>query len=351
MRDLLPKNMVSSVTAKEEDASKAKGELKVNRQRFSAQGYDISLLDDLKDRSDGEIMQGIETFRDAIKQLTSAQTVIRSLEGYGYSDEIAAIMGRIRDPSKANDVLKEAEELKERAFSEHNLKNVKKEQKPNEEVAPAPEQPSASEESSEPSMADIDFNADELDGLLDDLDGAFGEGPPGEDTPKEPTPPTGEGAADTTIIEKITGWADEGYSVEHLMAVVQEDQEKAVQDIATFEMGLTMLPELKERLDKVDRSGREDKAREIEEMLASPHRFEEISAALDEMESSTGEVKGEAPKEEEGDEDAPDLLEGAKEAYRQGDLETALARFQKVLENDPSNAKAKFMIRRISQKM
>ncbi len=352
MRDLLPKNMVSSVTAKEEDASKAKEELKVSRQRFSAQGYDVSLLEDLKDRSDDEIVQGIETFRDAIKQLTSAQTVIMSLEGYGYTDEIAAIKERIRDPLQADEVMKEAEELKERAFSEHNLKNVKKEQKPNEEVAPPLEQPSTSEEpagpeeEAEPSLDNVDFNADELDGLLDDLDGAFGEGPPGEDAPKEPTPSTEEGTVDTTILEKITGWADEGYSVEHLMAVVQEDPEKAAQDMATFEMGLTMLPELRERFDKVDRSGKEERARDIEEMLSSPHRFEEISAALDEMGPSTGEV--EASKEEE---DAPDLLEGAKEAYRQADLETALARFQEVLENDPSNAKAKFMIRRISQKL
>ncbi len=344
IRDLLPKNMEASLTTEGEDARKAREELKVNRQRFSAQGYDVSLLDDLKDRSDDEIIKGIETFRDAIKQLTSAQTVIMSLEGYGYADEIAVIRGRIRDPSKAVEVLKGAEELKKRAFSEHNLKNIKKEAEvgrpEKDDTAVPPEEPAGPEE--EPSPGDLDFNADELDGLLDDLDGAFA-----EDIPVEEPVPSREEAVDSTIIGKITKWSEEGYSVDHLMAVVQEDQEKAAVDIAAFEMGLSVLPGLRERFDKLDRTGKEDRAREIEDMFLSPHRFEEISRGIDEIESKGGEVK-EEPAAAEGD---ADLVEKAKEAYRKGDLETALARFQEVLEQDPSNAKAKFMIRRISQKM
>ena len=62
------------------------------------------------------------------------------------------------------------------------------------------------------------------------------------------------------------------------------------------------------------------------------------------------------PEESDGAEveeidDAEKLAELEKEAYRKGDLEVALARFQEVLDSDPSNAKAKFMIRRISQKL
>ncbi len=338
IRDLLPKKMVTSVTAKGEDVSKAGEELKISRQRFFAQGYDVSTLDGLKDKSDAQIMKGIDAFRDAIKQLTSAQTVIRSLEGYGYADEIDAIKKRIRDPSQADKVLKEVGELKERAFSEHNLKNVKKEPKVKEgsrdDTAIPPVEPAVPEEEAEP--GDVDFNADELDGLLDDLDGAFS-----EDIPQVEAPAEADGS---TIIEKITKWSEEGYSVDHLMAVVQEDQEKAAVDIAAFEMGLSVLPGLRERFDKLDRAGKEESAREIEEMFQSPHRFEEISRGIDKLEST-----GEGAKEEPAGD--VNLIDAAKEAYRKGDLETALARFQEVLERDPSNAKAKFMIRRISQKM
>ena len=170
IRDLLPKKMVSSVNTEKEDITKANEELKVSRQRFSAQGYDVSKLDDLKGQRDDQIMKGIDDFRDAIKQLTSAQTVIRSLEGYGYADEIDAIKERIRDPSQADGVLKEAEELKERAFSEHNLKNVKKEPRveegPKDDTPIPPEEPAVPEEEAGPSLGGLDFNSDELDGLV-----------------------------------------------------------------------------------------------------------------------------------------------------------------------------------------
>ncbi len=340
IRDLLPKKMVSSVNTEKEDVTKASEELKVSRERFSAQGYDVSILDDLRGKRDDQILKGMDAYRDAIKQLTSAQTVIRSLEGYGYADEIDAIKERIRDPSEASLVLKEAEELKERAFSEHDLKNVKKEPKvevPEDDAAIPPEVPAEPQEEAGPSPDALDFNADELDGLLDDLDGAF----PGDlsaDGPVEEPPPQEEEAVGSVMIEKITKWSEEGYSVDHLMVAVQEDQEKAAADVALFEKGLSALSGLRERFDKLDRAGNEEKAGEIEEMFLSPHRFEEISSGIDKLESAGGE-------------EDMNLLDLAKEAYRKGDLEIALERFHEVLEQEPSNAKAKFMIRRISQKM
>ncbi|MCK5772301.1 MAG: hypothetical protein KAH57_00795 [Thermoplasmata archaeon] len=340
IRDLLPKKMVSSVNTEKEDVTKASEELKVSRERFSAQGYDVSILDDLKGQGDDQILKGMEAYRDAIKQLTSAQTVIRSIEGYGYVDEIAALMGRIRDPSQANEVVKEVEELKERAFSEHNLKNVKKEPRievPEDDTTIPPEVPVEPQEEEGALPDTLDFNADELDGLLDDLDGAFPGDLSADEPVEEPAAREGE-AVGSAMIEKITKWSEEGYSVDHLMAAAQGDQEKASADVAIFEKGLSALSGLRERFDKLDRARNEEQARQIEGMFLSPHRFEEISRGIDELESAGGE----------GD---LNLLDLAKEAYRKGDLEIALERFHEVLEQDPSNAKAKFMIRRISQKM
>ncbi|MDG6224973.1 MAG: hypothetical protein QCI82_05615 [Candidatus Thermoplasmatota archaeon] len=46
-----------------------------------------------------------------------------------------------------------------------------------------------------------------------------------------------------------------------------------------------------------------------------------------------------------------DLLEKAKEAYGEDDLKKAMSLFEEVLKKDPDNSKARFMIRRIGQKM
>ena len=46
-----------------------------------------------------------------------------------------------------------------------------------------------------------------------------------------------------------------------------------------------------------------------------------------------------------------DVLEKAKEAYGEGDLKKAMSFFEEVLKKDPDNSKARFMIRRIGQKI
>lgn len=70
----------------------------------------------------------------------------------------------------------------------------------------------------------------------------------------------------------------------------------------------------------------------------------------------------EPPQEEKGAEETDetpdisiipveDLLDRAKEAYGEGDLKRAMSLFEEILKKDPDNSKARFMIRRIGQKM
>jgi len=48
--------------------------------------------------------------------------------------------------------------------------------------------------------------------------------------------------------------------------------------------------------------------------------------------------------------DLDQLMEMAKDAYRNGDLERSLEYFQEILNRDPENSKARFMLRRLSSK-
>ena len=101
MQDLLNKNvgMVKREGPKD-DKNGSLEQLKLNISRYQAQGYDVSLLNKLEGKGPREIIKGIEDFRDAVKQLSGAQTTIRSLEGYGYTKEIEKINSMIKDPSQ-----------------------------------------------------------------------------------------------------------------------------------------------------------------------------------------------------------------------------------------------------------
>ena len=123
MKDLLPKKsgggMVQKLQKKETDLEALKDELKVNMDRFHAQGYNVGPLRELFDKNAKEIREGIENYVTNVKTLNIAHTHLKSIEGFGYRNEIDTIMESIKDPEKADEVLRESENLKNRALTEH----------------------------------------------------------------------------------------------------------------------------------------------------------------------------------------------------------------------------------------
>jgi thioredoxin-like negative regulator of GroEL len=62
----------------------------------------------------------------------------------------------------------------------------------------------------------------------------------------------------------------------------------------------------------------------------------------DELAELSAELSGYSPDE---------LMEKAKDAYKEGRMEEALTFFKELLKKDPDSSKARFMIRRISTKL
>ena len=109
---------------KKEDDESLHEELEITIERYRAQGFDVAPLKDLADEPIDKIRKGIDDYRNALKKLNSAMTVLKSLEGYGYTKEIEAIIENIKNPNMADKVFQDAEALKERAFAEHNIQVI-----------------------------------------------------------------------------------------------------------------------------------------------------------------------------------------------------------------------------------
>lgn len=422
MKDLLAKNFGMAEEESAEDRETALEELKINIQRFQAQGYDVEPLKELNETDASRIMKGIEHYRDNVKKLNSALTILRSLEGYGYSFEVEEITKDIKDPSKAEKVLRRVEELKERALSEHNVKISKKETpriKLSDSLKNQSERLKGSEhrEGEEPEGGmDIDQNAlDDMLSSLDDLSDAF-HIPPGTEV-------------DPELVDKISTWEREGLFVDNLKTLLEEDPDAVAKEVEEFERDLGDLLVQKDRFKSMDMTLFEEEARELIIKFQYPNMASEIRNDLDAIEkrikASAAEEEAEpapepepepvqevpepeaapgpepepepvsepqpepepeiepepesdtAPEAEPGSEPEPetevpeeehpaptgpkssaegkypgvsadDLMERAKEAYRNGNFDESMEIFNRIIEVDPDNSKAKFMLRRLS---
>jgi hypothetical protein len=404
MKDLLAKNIGLAKKEPSEEEVDPSQELKVNIERYQAQGFDISSLAELEGKDKDVVVKGIEDYRAAVKKLISAQTVIRSLEGYGYSEEIEDIMKGIKDPKMADNVLSMVEELRERALTEHNIKAEKTKGSPRKKLSEALK--AQSEKLNHQDVDEDDIDLDSLDGMLDDLND-IGDAFSLEVAEDEIDP----------ILKKIEMWEKEGYFVDRLKALMNEDRTKAIEEIRVFEQGIKEMTELKKRFTKMNLSDEfSEQVHEIKIKFQYPHMASEIRNELDaidkkieeelksalppeevpaeEEQPSEPEIPEEKPEEEipeeppqekveektteepaqveeEQIEQAPEeeilpeeapsepifpdlsldeLMDKAKEVYRDGDMELSLKCFEEIIKRDPENSKARFMIRRLSSK-
>lgn len=395
MKDLLAKNIGMTRKEPSKDKVTIEQELKINIERYQAQDFNVTLLKKLEGLDEEAIHKGVEEYREAIKKLNSAQTVVRSLEGYGYSDELESIMKIIKDPASAKQVLAQVEDLRERALSEHNVKVEKKE-------SPRVKLPKGLKEQSE-KLSQMeegdDINLDSLDGMLSDLND-IGDAFSLEMEEADP------------VLEKIEAWESEGFFVDNLKALINEDRTKAEKEMKVFEQGVKEMRKLKERFRKMDLSDEFSKQKEeIKIKFQYPHMTSEIKNELDAIDKKIDDdLKASMPQEEPPvEEEAPvepkipveetvqkelpeeqpepaieetpvkeappepvpvvpaeeeasskeaffpdlsldELMDKAKEVYRDGDLEQSLKCFHEILNRDPDNSKARFMIRRLSAK-
>lgn len=398
MRDLIAKNFgVETRDVTTPDRQKALEELELIISRYRTQGYDVSYLESLRELNISEISSGLDAFRISIKVLAGAQTQLRALEGYGYTKEIEAIMADIRDPLKAEEVLRRVEELRERALSEHNIKLEKKD--PAKVKLPESLKLASMKLKSDKSCPPIEeevLDTKCLDNLLDNLESLSNVFSVQDDM--------------DPLLLKIADWETRGYFVDRLKTAYSEGREIAEVEIARFEEDLKELELLKERYRSMDLSGLGKERQELEIRFQYPHLWFEIKNELDRLSANKGHVSekdqeavpapssAEAPpviekkveptpqpptietlpptagkttevpipetppippaevKEAQepvlDDGSTPDqLLDKAKEAYSQDRFSEALSLFKQVLVKDPENSKAKFMIKRISSKM
>lgn len=396
MKDLLAKNVdVAEKKEPEKDKKKAKEELDVNISRYKAQGYDVSLLNSLKKKDTEAILKGIEDYRDKVRILNSVQTMIRALEGYGYSKEIESINERLKNPKKARQLIQEAEELKYRAKTEHATEE-KEVSSPRRKLAESLKEKAQMFRGDEVKTEDLDIDDDKLDGMLDDLsdiESAFS-----------------LEADDDPLLSKIADWEEMGYFVNGLKTSLTEDRTKAEEEAKQFEKDVERMEKVKERFNEMNMSGFQQEKSEIELKLQYPHLAQDVENQLDKIskiieeaeeeidgkvlvseekkdappsdeekgemeespepeEESIPKEKEESPKEEEEEEphqkaekeekvedaypgkSAEDLMEMAKNSYRDGNMEESLILFKEVLKKDPESSKARFMIRRISSKL
>lgn len=416
MKDLINKNFGISEDGPDKDDDKAKEELKTSIDRYQAQGFDISLLKALEGKDAKDILKGISEFREAIKKISAAKTVIKSLEPYGYTEEIEQINQDIQDPKKADIVLKNVDELRARMMDEHNVQPTKKETpkvKLPQELGKKAERIMA-EEGGQPDTEDLDPEAlDELMSELEDIGEAF-------DITEE------EMLGDPELLDKIRDWELQGLFVDKIKSLLREDPDKARAEVENFEKDLKELLVQKERFENMDMSNFKKQAEELNIKFQYPNMANEIKNELDlmekylkeleketeepqkpepeeippeeappseaevevepEQESPEAEDQDDIPEAEEHEdepqqteeeapsEDAPptqepetqeaapsqesefagfdteQLMEMAKEAYRNGDTEASLKYFEEILRRDPENSKARFMKRRLSSK-
>ena len=378
MKDLIAKNFdIPEKKGHSRDKISANEELKINISRYQAQGLNVEPLKELRGKQSEEVSKGIEGYRSAVRVLSTAQTIIRTLEGYGYTKEIDAIYDRIKDPTKAVEVLRTVEELKDRAQTEHNIKAKVK-------GSPARKLSELLKEKSQilkdkDDVSNIQIDEGALDGLLDDLNDI-------SDTFSLET-------EDDPILMQIIEWEDRGYFVNGLKKSLTEDRKKVEKDIEQFEKDVQKMESIKERFSGMDMTGFRNESKEIKIKFQYPHLSKEIENELDHIdsmkkdadklteieESSTDEegtikepdvqqaegINEPTPEEVEPQpvkkEEKPDeryshlstdeLMDLAKETYKEGKLEESLTIFKEILKKDPDSSKARFMIRRISSKL
>ena len=396
MKDLLPKKFEVQKEEKDENGT-YREELKVTIKRYRAQGFDVDMLQEIKDKPIDEVKRGVERYRNAIKKLKSAMTILKSLEGYGYNYEIDQILENIKNPSMADRIHDEAEKLKDRAFSEHDIRPEKK-------ITPGEKVLNSLKTRSEVVNGEAesdDVDPDKLDALLNDLDGlgddmdldiddqdlfSDEEEPQDEieeeEVPEEPTsgdetvpvtpeeeieeeevpeePTSGDETVPVTPEEEIEeeGVPEESPSGDETAPVSPEEEVPETPDRqvepesgerAKIEQDLDETisepkePELPESDVETD-MGVEEPAEEGGETIPQQ---EEVSQASEEEiaeEPTSSEPEGTPP-------DIDKLMEDAKESYKEGDLEGALEIFEEILKWDRENAKAKFMSRRLQSKL
>ncbi len=424
MKDLLAKNFgLEEEEGPEKDKDKAQDELQVNIERYQAQGLNVEPLKKLRGKDPKKVSKGIADYRAAVKILNSAQTVLRSLEGYGYNKEIEAINENIKDPSKADQVMTAVEELRDRAHTEHDTAS---------QGSPGRKLSKSLKEKSEKlrgngaiQEASIEIDESALDGLLNDLDEI------GDAFSQE--------IETDTLLSRISQWEELGYFVDKLKNSAAEDRDRAEKEADQFEKDVKKMEKVKEAFKEMDLTGFQQEAQELMLKFQYPHLAKdvenelkriidiqkkadtlleeeegpettaredeepepegveepevkpEIESPVEEEEPQEPEVEPSAeekapeeeaeppeePDEEEEDPRKPaeeeppkerelepsegesdlsghtpdELMEMAKEAYKEGRMEESLTIFKELLKKDPDSSKARFMIRRISSKL
>ena len=388
MKDLLPKKFEVQKEEKDENGT-YREELKVTIKRYRAQGFDVDMLQEIKDKPIDEVKRGVERYRNAIKKLKSAMTILKSLEGYGYNYEIDQILENIKNPSMADRIHDEAEKLKERAFSEHDIRPEKK-------ITPGEKVLNSLKTRSEVVNGKVesdDVDPDKLDALLNDLDGLGDEMDldiDDQDLFSDEEEPTDEIEEEQVTEESPSGDETGPVSPEE---EEPETPDREVESESEGEMEKEEVPEdlpaedettpvshEEEQAETPEREGQPESGEgaeiehELEEGVPEPTEPQlpdshvETDMAYEETAEDGGETipqqeeVSQASEEEIAEEPTPSepegtppdidrLMEDAKESYKEGDLEGALEIFEEILKWDRENAKAKFMRRRLRSKL
>ncbi len=267
MKDLIAKNFgLEKKEGPEDNENKAEAELLVNIERYQAQGLNVEPLKKLKGMKPDKIMKGISDYRSSVKDLNSAQTVLRTLEGYGYTNEIETINENIKDPSKADQVTKWVEELRDRAHTEHDVGHGKRGE-PGRKLSKSLKEKSKKLKKNggkESGPITVDENA--LDDLLDDLNEI------GDAFSLE--------IEEDPLLSRISNWEEMGYFVDKLKNSIAEDRDVAQREVDQFEVDIKRMEKVKELFKEMDLTGFQQEAQEMIVKFQYPHLSQDVENQL-----------------------------------------------------------------------
>ncbi len=267
MKDLIAKNFgLEKKEGPEDNETEAEAELLVNIERYQAQGLNVEPLKKFKGKKPDKIMKGISDYRSSVKDLNSAQTVLRTLEGYGYTKEIETINENIKDPSKAEQVSKWVEELRDRVHTEHNVGHDKRGE-PGRKLSRSLKEKSKKLKKNvvkESGPITVDENA--LDDLLDDLIEI------GDAYSLE--------IEEDPLLSRISNWEEMGYFVDKLKNSIAEDRDGAQREVDQFEVDIKRMEKVKELFKDMDLTGFQQEAREMTVKFQYPHLAQDVENQL-----------------------------------------------------------------------
>jgi len=150
--------------------------------------------------------------------------------------------------------------------------------------------------------------------------------------------------AQTEIMLELESLRKEGWKVDRLERIINRPPDYVWKEFALFLDDVDELNQIKKELETLPTDGFEDILNSILESINDPDL---LPAIRDNMSKLRTAIKGGSVPQE----DSASALVRAQDMYKNGDIEGAVAIYQRLLEQEPTNKKAQFYLKRAESKL